>query len=190
MECTYEVSTDYMPKEWHKCLAVALSHDHVKVKASLPGIDKTRKGKLELVDEGTLIIEQIEEYSKLIAGERYIYNTERTLHFYITDVVDSLKSYLDKNGGITTGQLLNAFSNFPVEAKQFLNNRFVAKQVQNIDREIETAQNERRKSPSAATDTGKKLVNNTKADIDFLRNVLGENDFQFHSNSNCVALPS
>ena len=39
MECTYEVSTDYMPKEWHKCLAVALSHDHVKVKASLPGID-------------------------------------------------------------------------------------------------------------------------------------------------------
>ena len=36
----------------------------------------------------------------------------------------------------------------------------MAKQVQNIDREIETAQNERRKSPSAATDTGKKLVNN------------------------------
>ena len=30
-------------------------------KGSLPGIDKTRKGKLELVDEGTLIIEQIEE---------------------------------------------------------------------------------------------------------------------------------
>jgi hypothetical protein len=123
--------------------------------------------------------EQIEEYSKLIAGGKYIYDTEKILHFYINDVVDSLKSYLDKNGGITTGQLLNAFSNFPVEAKQFLNNRFVAKQVQNIDREIETAQNERRKSPSAATDTGKKLLNNTKADIDFLRNVLGENDFQF-----------
>ncbi len=30
-------------------------------KGSLPGIDKTRKGKLELVDDGTLIIEQIEE---------------------------------------------------------------------------------------------------------------------------------
>lgn len=30
-------------------------------KGSLPGIEKTRKGKLELVDEGTLIIEQIEE---------------------------------------------------------------------------------------------------------------------------------
>ena len=30
-------------------------------KNSLPGIDKTRKGKLELVDEGTLIIEQVEE---------------------------------------------------------------------------------------------------------------------------------
>ena len=32
-------------------------------KGSLPGIDKTRKGKLELVDEGTLIIEQVEEMS-------------------------------------------------------------------------------------------------------------------------------
>ncbi len=30
-------------------------------KGSLPGINKTRKGKLELVDEGTLIIEKIEE---------------------------------------------------------------------------------------------------------------------------------
>jgi two-component system nitrogen regulation response regulator NtrX len=35
-------------------------------KGSLPGIDKTRKGKLELVDEGTLIIEQIEEMPEVL----------------------------------------------------------------------------------------------------------------------------
>ena len=123
--------------------------------------------------------ENIEDYSKLIAGERYIYNSEKILHFYINDIVDSLKNYLDKNGGITTGQLLNSFSTFPVEAKQFLSNRFVAKQIQNIDKEIEVAQGERKKTPSTATDTGKKLVSNTKADIVFLRNVLGDNDFQY-----------
>ena len=123
--------------------------------------------------------ENIEDYSKLIAGERYIYNSEKILHFYINDVIDSLKNYLDKTDGISTSQLINAFSTFPVEAKQFLSNRFVAKQIQNIDKEIEVAQGERKKTPSTATDIGKKLVSNTKADIVFLRNVLGDNDFQY-----------
>jgi len=123
--------------------------------------------------------ENIEDYSKLIAGERYIYNSEKILHFYINDVIDSLKNYLDKTDGISTSQLINAFSTFPVEAKQFLSNRFVAKQIQNIDKEIEVAQAERKRTPSTATDTGKKLVSNTKADIIFLRNVLGDNDFQY-----------
>ncbi|MBK9544234.1 MAG: hypothetical protein IPO49_18290 [Bacteroidetes bacterium] len=123
--------------------------------------------------------DNIEDYSKLIAGERYIYNSEKTLHFYINDVIDSLKNYLEKAGGISTSQLINSFSTFPVEAKQFLNNRFVAKQIQNIDKEIETAQAERKKSAATAADTGKKLVTNTKSDIAFLKKVLGENDFQY-----------
>jgi len=123
--------------------------------------------------------ENIEEYSKLIAGERYIYNLEKTLHFYINDVIDSLRIYLDKSGGISTSQLINSFSNFPVEAKQFLNNRFVAKQIKNIDKEIEIAQTERKKSAATANDAGKKLVSNTKADIDYLKKVLGKNDFQY-----------
>jgi hypothetical protein len=123
--------------------------------------------------------DNIEDYSKLIAGERYIYNSEKTLQFYINDIIDSLKNYLEKSGGISTSQLINSFSSFPVEAKQFLNNRFIAKQVQNIDKEIEVAQAERKKSAATATDTGKKLVSNTKADIVFLKNVLGVNDFQY-----------
>lgn len=123
--------------------------------------------------------DNIEDYSKLIAGERYIYNSEKTLHFYINDVIDSLKNYLEKTGGISTSQLINSFSTFPVEAKQFLNSRFVSKQVQNIDKEIEIAQAERKKSAATATDTGKKLVSNTKTDIAFLKKVLGENDFQY-----------
>ena len=123
--------------------------------------------------------DNIEDYSKLIAGERYIYNSEKILHFYINDVIDSLKNYLEKSGGISTSQLVNSFSNFPVEAKQFLNSRFVSKQIQNIDKEIEIAQAERKTSAATATDAGKKLVSNTKADIVFLKNVLGVNDFQY-----------
>ena len=156
--------------------------------------------------------EIIEDYSKLIAGERYIYNSEKLLHFYINDIVDSLKNYLDKTEGISINQLINVFSSFPIEAKQILNNRFVSKQIQNIDkeiviaeatirnladtdsdtsktlvlntkedidREIEKAQSAENNSSSNAIDTGKILVKNTKTDVTYLKNVLGEDDFQY-----------
>lgn len=123
--------------------------------------------------------ENIEDYSRLIAGEKYNYNSETILHFYISGILDLLKDYLDKPGGISTSQLFNLFSTFPIEAKQFLNIRFVSKQIQNIEGEIDIAQYERKKSAITAANTGKKLVTNTKEDIVFLKNVLGENDFQY-----------
>ena len=121
----------------------------------------------------------IEEYSKLIAGDRYIYNSEKALHFYINQVIDSLKKFIEVNGGISTSQLINSFSDFPVEAIQFLNDRFVSKQIQNIDKEIVMAQTERKKSAANAIGIGKNLVTNTKEDISFLKNVLSENNFQY-----------
>lgn len=131
----------------------------------------------------------IEEYSKLITNEqRYKYKSEKTLHFYISDVIDSLKSYLEKPGGITTNQLINAFSTFPVEAKQFLNIRFVAKQIQNIEREIETAKTERKKSAATGTEIGKTLVNNTKADLAYLGETLGEGDYQYQTIADKLSL--
>jgi hypothetical protein len=125
--------------------------------------------------------DNIEEYSKLIAGERYIYNSEKILHFYVNDVIDSLKNYLEKSGGISISQLINSFSTFPVEAKQFLNIRFVAKQIQNIDREIETSKAARKASAATASDAGKTLVKNTKPDLDYIRKTLGEEDYQYQT---------
>jgi len=123
--------------------------------------------------------ENIEDYSKLIAGDRYIYNSENALHFYINDLIESLKKYIDKSGGISTKQLINIFSTFPVEATQFLNNKFVSKQIINIDKEIEKATLERRNSPATAAEIGKNLIRNTKTDIEYLKNILNVNDFQY-----------
>lgn len=121
----------------------------------------------------------IVEYSKLIAGDKYIYNSEKILHFFINDIVDSLKEYLDKPEGISINQLLNSFSSFPLEAKQFLNDRFVSKQIQSINTEIENAQIERKKTPASAIDIGKNLSANTKNDLSFLKKTLGDSDFQY-----------
>lgn len=122
--------------------------------------------------------ENFEEYSKLIAGEKYIYNTE-VLHFYINDILDSLRIYIDKSDGISSNVLITCFKNFPTEAQQFLINRFVTKQIQNVDNEIEKANSERKKSESTAIEIGKKLVANTKSDILYTKDVLGEDNFQY-----------
>jgi hypothetical protein len=140
-------------------------------------LDNFKKG-LALA-ECYLTSEYIENYSAIIAGDRYIYNSEKTLHFFLTDIIDSLKKYLDKPNGISTKELLSSFSNFPVEAKQFINSRFVAKQIQNIDKEIEIAESARKKSAITATTAGKSLLNNTKSDIEYLKEIIGESDYQY-----------
>ena len=47
LEEIYEVMTDYMPKEWHKCLAVALAHDHILMKCDLSGFASLKEVILE-----------------------------------------------------------------------------------------------------------------------------------------------
>lgn len=121
------------------------------------------------------------EYAKQIAGDKYNYNPEKAIQFYINDILDSTKSFLDQPNGISTKEIIDLFSAFPIEAKQYLNNKFVAKQIQSIDKEIEVSENKRKVSPSAATDAGKTLVNNTKADLEYLKKTLGVDDYQYQT---------
>ena len=125
--------------------------------------------------------EHIEEYVKLVAGDRYVYDPARALRFYVSNVVDSVKQYLDKPAGISTGQLIQTFSDYPIEATQYLNSRFLAKPIRNIEKEIESAQAARGSSPSSAVDVGKSLVEVTKSDIEFLEAALGKSEYQYQN---------
>lgn len=125
--------------------------------------------------------EHIEEYSKLVAGDRYRYDAAKALQFYISNVVDSLKPYFDKRSGISTGQLIQVFCDYPVEAKRYIHSRFLAKPIKNIEREIETARAATCSSASSAVDVGMTLVEATKADIQLLKDALGKSDYQHKS---------
>ena len=121
----------------------------------------------------------MEEYAKLIVGGRYNCNLEKIFHFYINNIIDSVKPFLDKTEGISINEILSLFSTFPNEAKQILNNRLITKQIQNIDKEIKTTESIRITTPEIATDAGKNLVKSTKTDINYLKKSLGEEDFQY-----------
>lgn len=123
----------------------------------------------------------MEKYAQMIAGEKYIYNPEKTLNFFINEIIEAVKPFLDKANGITIRDLFNLFTEFPVTAKQLLNNRFVAKQIKNVDNEIKKSNEARKVSPGTATEAGKLLIQNTKSDIEYLKKVLGNNDYQYQT---------
>ena len=125
--------------------------------------------------------EYIKEYAKLVAGDRCVYDPAKALHFYVSNVVDSLRQYLDKPDDISTGQLIQTFSTYPIEAKQYIHTRFLAKPIQNIEKEIASAQAAKSSSPSSAVDVGKSLVEVTKSDIGFLKAALGKSDYQYQN---------
>jgi hypothetical protein len=117
----------------------------------------------------------IEEYAKLVAGERFVYDSEKALHFYISNVVDSLKQYFPAT------HLVEVFWAFPPGAKKYITTRFLATRIQRVEKEIESAFTARRGSASSAVDVGKSLIENTRSDIEFLKDSLGKTDYQYQT---------
>ncbi|HTK19082.1 MAG TPA: hypothetical protein VL442_06205 [Mucilaginibacter sp.] len=125
------------------------------------------------------ISSQKEGYTKSVGGEQYFYNPGKTIQFYLTEVVDSVKKYVDKPQGISTSDLLNLFADFPAETRQLFNSIFFSTRIQKIGRQIETAKITRKATAAEAADAGKKLVKTTREDILYLRNNLGETNYEY-----------
>lgn len=122
---------------------------------------------------------QKESYTRSVEGEQYFYSREKTIQFYLTEVVDSVKKYVDKPQGISTVRLLNIFAEFPPKVRQMFNSIFFSSRIQKIDREISTAKVTKNSTAAEAADAGKKLVKTTREDILYLRNHLGENNIEY-----------
>lgn len=123
--------------------------------------------------------EQMEHYAKLIEGQEYSYDPVKTLHFYIDRVIDALQSHLNQPGRITGLELMGLFSDFPGEATQYFKYKFAEQQIQHIDIEIAIAKDTAKRSVADAANAGKKLAENTREDIEYLKKRLGEHDPQY-----------
>ena len=118
-------------------------------------------------------------YTKSIGEEQYFYNPEKTIQFYLTEIVDSVKKYVDKPQGISTGDLLVLFADFSAETRQLFNSIFFSSRIQKIDRAIGTAKVTKKSTAAEAADAGKRLVKTTREDILYLRNNLGESNPEY-----------
>jgi len=122
---------------------------------------------------------QKESYAKSIGDEQYFYHPEKTIQFYLTEVVDSVKKYVDKPRGISTSDLLNLFADFPPEIRQLFSSIFFSGRIQKIDREIDAAKATKKTTAAEAADAGKRLVKSTREDILYLRNFLSEDNTEY-----------
>lgn len=125
--------------------------------------------------------QSIDEYSKLIAGEIYNFSKAKVLVFYIDGIIDAIKPFLNEPGGISINNFVRMFAHFPIEAKQYLHNRFFSKELMNIDRAIEMAKATRRESGRKGLDAGKVLIKSTETDFEYLKNSLGSLDYNFRT---------
>src|SRR6202012_396115 len=76
-------------------------------------------------------------------------------------------------------ELMGLYSDFSGEAVQYLKYKFSEKEIQHIDIEIAIAKDTAKRSVADAANAGKKLADNTREDIEYLKKRLGESDPQY-----------
>jgi hypothetical protein len=114
-----------------------------------------------------------------VAGENTSVSKESILKDFADEILQIIKPYLNKSNGITSTQLLDAFKTFPTDIKQYLSGKFTDKPIGNIESQVEKAKESRTQNASDAEQYGAELYKSTKADLAFLKNVLGANNVQF-----------
>lgn len=138
------------------------------------------KGKLIMSDA-------CDSFIKTVIGEGISINRETILKEFADEVMQIIKPYLNKPKGIKSSQLINAFSSFPNEIRQYVSGKFTDRPVNNIENQIEKTKQNRDDNPNDAEEYGEELYNNSKEDLLFLKNVLGANNVQYQMIANKLA---
>jgi len=120
--------------------------------------------------------------SIMISGNNYPKNREKTAAQFADELLQFASPYLNGDAqGITEKLLLEKFRSFPVETFPHIAGNFINKPLQHIEAEIATARNIRTEKPVNAGNCGEILYENTLADVTYLRDILPDSDFQYHT---------
>ena len=138
------------------------------------------KGKLIMSDA-------CDSFIKTVIGEGISINRETILKEFADEVMQIIKPYLNKPKGIKSSQLINAFSSFPNEIRQYVSGKYTDRPINNIENQIEKTKQNRDDNPNDAEEYGEELYNNSKEDLLFLKNVLGANNVQYQMIANKLA---
>jgi hypothetical protein len=138
--------------------------------------------------KGKLIMsEACNSFITTVIGEGISINKETILKEFADEVMQIIKPYLNKSNGIKSSQLINAFSSFPNEIRQYVSGKFTDRPINNIENQIEKTKQKRNDNSNNATEYGEELYKNTKEDLVFLKNIWGANNVQYQMIANKLA---
>lgn len=126
-------------------------------------------------------------FIQTVVGYNTSVNEERISEVFVEEILKILEPYLNKSNGITSVQLINAFSSFPTKTKQYIVAKFTAQPLNDIKKEVENAKQKRIKKVSASKEYGVALFRNTKDNLTFLKQVLGSTNINYQLLVNNVA---
>ncbi len=126
------------------------------------------------------------EYVKASAGDRFILNWNETIDQYNRLLVDTLKPSLGIAEGVTTRELIEAFSVFPDKNFQAVKNLFVAGSIQKIKSSVEICEERRKADAKAGVDSGQALIASIEKEISRLSKNLGNHSIEYQLASDKV----
>ncbi|MDP2414820.1 hypothetical protein [Daejeonella sp.] len=118
-------------------------------------------------------------FVQTVAGDNTSVSKETIRKEFVDEILQILKPYLNKTKGITSSQLIDAFSSFPSETKQYVAAKFTDRPVSNIENQVEKTKQSRTEDASDAEEYGEELYQQTKTDLAFLKNVLGAGNVNY-----------
>jgi len=127
------------------------------------------------------------DFVRTVAGDNTGINKEAIRKEFVDEILQLLKPYLNMSNGITSVQLIDAFSSFTTETKQYITAKFTDKPLSSIDNQVEKTKKERTDNANNEEESGAELFKNTKIDLAFLKNILGENNVNYQVVVNRVA---
>lgn len=126
-------------------------------------------------------------FVQTVAGDNTSVSKDTIRKEFVDEILQILKPYLNKSHGITSAQLIDAFSSFPTETKQYVAAKFTDRPLSNIENQVEKTKQKRTEKGSDAEGYGAELYKNTKEDLAFLKNVLGTSNVNYQVLVNKVA---
>ena len=123
-----------------------------------------------------------EQFSNEVLGEKHNVEVMDVVNQYVDEEVSTAKQYLGKRKSkhkVTVKEVLDEFSSYPDDIRVEIQDKFINKNVHNIEKEIEIAQERRQEDVTKSNKAGFNLYDNTKEDLKKLEVVLSKSDLKY-----------
>lgn len=126
-------------------------------------------------------------FSKLVTGNRISNDPNEISKKFVDEIIELLKPYLNKRGGIATNNLISFFNSYPSSIQKYIAAKFTEVPISTIEDKIEKTTRERKNNPRNAYKYGVELYKSTKSDITLLKKLMGSSNVQFRLLTDKVA---